>query len=165
MLQEKLNKLRRFGKDERSSFPYWFAHWKAFNMVALQLGHWKFKYLFHDIEKPWLMLLWKDYKRVQKWHRAHNTHHIDTKRSHFDFEAMCIDWECSRYTKIGKEYNAFETLWNEMDARHANGQLCFDVWKGVGTVLCEFGLATKDEVGELIKRWFDKYGYHGNENN
>lgn len=109
MLQEKLNKLRRFGKDERSSFPYWFAHWKAFNMVALQLGHWKFKYLFHDIEKPWLML-----------------------------------------------------LWNEMDARHADGQLCFDIWKGVGTVLCEFGLATKDEVEELKKRWFDKYGYKNN---
>ena len=70
--------------------------------------------------------------------------------------------ECSRYTKIGKEYNAYETLWNEMDARHVNGALCFDIWKGVGTVFCEFGLATKDEVDELKKRWFDKYGYKDN---
>ena len=90
MLQEKLNKLRRFGKDERSSFPYWFAHWKAFNMVALQLGHWKFKYLFHDIEKPWLMLLWKDYKRVQKWHRAHNTHTILTQSARISILRLCV---------------------------------------------------------------------------
>ena len=45
-----------FDKSQRSKFKYWFAHWCAFNMTALNLGVWKFKYLFHDIEKPWLML-------------------------------------------------------------------------------------------------------------
>ena len=83
---------KKFDKGQRSTFKYWFNHYKAYNLTAIALGVWKPKYLLHDIEKPWLMLLWKDYKRVQKWHRAHNRHHIDTKRSHFDFEAMCIDW-------------------------------------------------------------------------
>ena len=55
-----------FDKSQRSKFDYWFAHWCAFNMTALNLGVWKFKYLFHDIEKPWLMLMWKNYKRVQQ---------------------------------------------------------------------------------------------------
>jgi hypothetical protein len=89
-----------FSKKERSTFPYWFAHWCAFNMTALNLRVWKFKYLFHDIEKPWLMLLWRDYKRVQKYHRTHNRHHLEYNgKRGYDYMAMIIDWECSRLTK------------------------------------------------------------------
>jgi hypothetical protein len=100
-----------FTKEERSSFPYWFAHWCAFNMTALNLRIWKFKYLFHDIEKPWLMLFWKDYKKVQKWHREHNRHHAEYKgRKEFDFDSMIIDWECSRFTKESAPLNAWDTL-------------------------------------------------------
>lgn len=96
-----------FTKEERSTFPYWFAHWCAFNMTALNLRCWKFKYLFHDIEKPWLMLLWKDYNRVQKYHRSHNRHHLKYNGSkEYDFEAMIIDWECSRFTKSAAQLNA-----------------------------------------------------------
>ena len=40
------NKFRKFEKSERSSFAYWFNHWRAFNAVARDLGAWKFKYLF-----------------------------------------------------------------------------------------------------------------------
>jgi len=91
-----------FNKDQRSTFAYWFAHWCAFNMTALNLGEWKFKYLFHDIEKPWLKLF-VTYKKVQEWHRSHNDHHITYLLSHpddyFDFEGMIIDWECSHFTK------------------------------------------------------------------
>lgn len=103
-----------FTKEERSSFPYWFAHWCAFNMTALNLKCWKFKYLFHDVEKPWLMLIWKDYKRVQKYHRLHNRHHLEyAGNKGYDFESMIIDWECSRFTKSAAQLNArqeFETL-------------------------------------------------------
>ena len=88
-----------FSKEERSTFPYWFAHWCAFNMTALNLRAWKFKYLFHDIEKPWLRLFW-DYEKVQRWHRYHNNHHLEYMyRGTIDIEAMLIDWECSRFTK------------------------------------------------------------------
>ena len=88
-----------FTKEERSTFPYWFAHWCAFNMTALNLRAWKFKYLFHDIEKPWLRLFW-DYEKVQRWHRYHNNHHLEYLfRGTVDVEAMLIDWECSRFTK------------------------------------------------------------------
>ena len=98
-----------FSKKERSSFPYWFAHWCSFNMTALNLKMWKPKYLFHDIEKPWLMLFWGDYKRVQKFHREHNRHHLEYKgKKGFDFEAMVIDWECSRFTKAEAQATARE---------------------------------------------------------
>ena len=100
-----------FTKEERSSFPYWFAHWCAFNMTALNLHAWKLKYLFHDIEKPWLMWFWKDYKRVQKWHREHNRHHVEYRgRKALDYDAMIIDWECSRFTKELAPWNAWDTL-------------------------------------------------------
>ena len=96
-----------FDKSQRSKFDYWFAHWCAFNMTALNLGVWKFKYLFHDIEKPWLMWIWKDYKRVQKWHRKHNRHHLEySGKKGYDFEAMIIDWECSRFTKLASPLTA-----------------------------------------------------------
>ena len=49
-----------FEEKDKSSFKYWFAHWCAYQMTALNCGAWKFKYLFHDIEKPFLELLWKE---------------------------------------------------------------------------------------------------------
>ena len=46
-----------FDKIERSSFKYWFAYWYSFNMVTLNQKCWKFKYLFYDMEKPFLKLI------------------------------------------------------------------------------------------------------------
>ena len=46
-----------FDKTERSSFKYWFAHWCSFNMVTLNQKCWKFKYLFHDMKKPFFKLI------------------------------------------------------------------------------------------------------------
>lgn len=106
-----------FGKEDRSTFPYWFAHWCAFQMTALNCHAWKFRYLFHDFEKPWMKLIFK-YKTVQKFHRKHNRHHVEwleTKlKNHinisekqinkylnrFDYEGAIIDWECCHFTKI-----------------------------------------------------------------
>ena len=104
-----------FSKEQRSSFSYWFAHFCAFNMTALVIGRWKFKYLFHDWEKPWLMLIWGgNYKRVQKWHREHRNHHIEYFRKHgshkTDFESLAIDWECSGLTKKSSPRNATDAL-------------------------------------------------------
>ena len=98
-----LNKLHKFDKKDRSSFPYWFSHWAAYNLIALKLGVWKPKWLLHDIEKPWLKLIWRDYKRVQKWHKHHNKHHIFSGRRYglnkIDWLAAVLDWESSRYSK------------------------------------------------------------------
>jgi hypothetical protein len=108
-------KFRKFTKEERSSFPYWFWHWFAFNYVAWNLGAWKPKWLLHDIEKPWLKLLWGDYKKVQKWHKYNNNHHIFYGRKNgynkIDWLAAIIDWEASRYTK----YAALRTAREEVD--------------------------------------------------
>ena len=99
-----------FTKDERSSFKYWFAHWCAFQMTALNLKCWKFKYLFHDIEKPWLKLF-LTYDQVQNIHRTLNNHHLQYKYpNRIDWEAMVIDWECSRFTKKAAPLTARETM-------------------------------------------------------
>ena len=105
-----------FNKSERSKFKYWFAHWCAFQMTALNLGVWKFKYLFHDMEKPFMLywFMWMcgmkhedAYKRVQKWHRIHRKHHLEYLGDK-DYESMVIDWECSRFTKSNSPRTAYE---------------------------------------------------------
>lgn len=117
----------RFNKEDRSTFPYWFAHWCAYNMVALNMKIWKPKYLLHDIEKPWMMLWYKyilrkenPYQYVQKWHRSHNRHHIEYcppyKR---DYEAMLIDWECGMFTKTTSPLNAIE----ELEKQYSEGNI------------------------------------------
>lgn len=111
-----LVKFKKFDKSQRSSFTYWFWHWAAYNLVALKLGVWKPKWLLHDIEKPWLKLFWGDYKRVQKWHKHHNKHHIFSGRRYglnkIDWLAAVLDWECSRYSK----YAASKTARQEVTA-------------------------------------------------
>ena len=113
-----------FKEEDKSSFKYWFAHWCAYQMTALVHDAWKFKYLFHDVEKPY-MRLFMPYPSVRLKHRKNNKHHpewlnhrlgkIETptpkqvKRllKRFDFEAAIIDWECSRFTKP-KVLNAYQ---------------------------------------------------------
>lgn len=102
-----------FDENDKSSFPYWFAHWCAYQMTALNLGIWKFKYLFHDIEKPWLKLFWP-YEKVQSWHRNHNKHHLQYGVEHgfdnIDWEALMIDWECCSLSKRQCPLNCREEM-------------------------------------------------------
>ena len=109
----------RFEKKDRSTFAYWFAHWCAYQMTALNLGCWKFKYLFHDMEKPW-MKLFLTYKQVQQWHNKHSSHHLISmllgKKP--DYEAMIIDWECSRFTKQSSPRNAAQEYHKEFNELH-----------------------------------------------
>ena len=129
----------KFDKSHRSGFRYWYNHWKAFNLTALALGAWKLKYLFHDIEKPWLMILWnRDYKRVQKWHRTHNPHHFGYKNApNYDYEAMVIDWECSRFTKLAAQKNAREHAEEEIET-HPERRTFIE--SGIYPVLTRYGL-------------------------
>lgn len=114
-----LNNLKKFDKSERSSFSYWINHWLAYNLVAMKLGVWKPKWLLHDIEKPWLKLFWGDYKRVRKWHKYHNKHHVFSGRRYglnkVDWLAAVIDWECSRYTKNASPLTARQETMNILE--------------------------------------------------
>lgn len=101
---------------KKSSFKYWLCHWCAFNMTALNLGCWKFIYLFHDIEKPWLRLF-LPYKIVRKIHRKISRHHIECIFKK-DYTAMMIDMECSRLTKFDSPYTAREYA--------SSGEMTFD---------------------------------------
>lgn len=97
--------MKKFSKGQRSTWRYFWAHWFAFQMVAITLGIWKFKYLFHDWYKPWLKMFGMDYKKIQIFHRYHSKHHIEYFENQsnipqrFDWDALIIDWECSQYTK------------------------------------------------------------------
>lgn len=97
-------KFKKFTKEERSNIDYWFWHWLAYNYTAWKLGVWKPKWLLHDIEKPWLKLIWGDYERVRRWHKHHNSHHVFYGRRNglnkVDWLGAVIDWECSRLTKL-----------------------------------------------------------------
>lgn len=105
--------MEKFNKKDRSTWPYFWAHWFAFQMTAVMLHRWKFKYLFHDWYKPWLKMFGWEYKRIQTFHRNHSNHHIEyllntlfekdsnleLMHTKFDWEELIIDWQCSQYTK------------------------------------------------------------------
>lgn len=135
-----------FDKNERSGFKYWFSHWCAYNMTALVMHAWKPKYLLHDIEKPWLKLILRDYKKVQKWHRTHSKHHLDYGDKHgydkVDWEAAVIDWECSRFTKRAQQRNArqfTEYILSNEDGKYSEKQR-FAVKNNVLPILDKIGL-------------------------
>ena len=113
-----------FKPDERAGFAYTFAHWCAFQMVALNLRVWKFKYLFHDIEKPFLKLLLKDYNKVQKYHRTYNRHHLEYNgKRGIDYEALIIDWECSHHTKEKSQKRVREECYNKISQGHPKSDI------------------------------------------
>lgn len=100
-----------FSDDEKSSFKWWFSHWCAVNMIALDLHIWHPRYLLHDVEKPWLKLFF-GYKFASKWHKTHRRHHVAWAEKHgwdnFDFEQMAVDNEACRFTKQMCPLNARE---------------------------------------------------------
>lgn len=112
-LNNKMTKhhFKSFTKKDRSSFPYWYYHWKAYNLAAHYLGCWKFKYLLHDIEKPWLRLF-LPYKKLQAIHRKNNKHHLEYKGglNNVDIQALIIDNECGKFTKAEAQLSAREYI-------------------------------------------------------
>lgn len=105
--------MKKFSKEQRSGWRYFWAHWCAFQMVAITLGVWKFRYLFHDWYKPWFKMFGVPYKKIQRFHRYHSRHHIEYLESgslydlsRFDWDALIVDWECSQYTKEACPRNA-----------------------------------------------------------
>lgn len=147
--------MRLYTKAERSTFPYWFAHWLSFNMVAYRLGCWKLKWLFHDIEKPWLKLFFKNYAQVQEYHRVNSDHHLKFKGGldKIDWLGMTIDWECSRFSKLEAPLNAFDTLQHELFKHKDNDELCKKMFEGISKNLIALNLCDKKEIGNLWQRF------------
>lgn len=116
-------KYKKFTKEERSSFRYWFWHWLAFNLTALEYRIWKPKYLFHDIEKPWLRLF-MTYNKVQKLHRRNHNHHLEYPGEK-DWEALFIDWECSHLTKEASPKRALE----EAQYKFGTGEMSYQEYQ------------------------------------
>ncbi len=61
------------------------------------------------------------YEKVQKFHRLHSRHHLEYPGEK-DWEAMMIDWECSRYTKQASPRTAKEELEKLLEERKIVGQ-------------------------------------------
>ena len=78
-------------------------------MTALNLRCWRFRFLFHDMLKPW-MRLFMPYEKVQRLHRKYARHHREYKGKHYDWLGMVVDWECSRFTKSSAPLTARETM-------------------------------------------------------
>ena len=137
-----------FTKDERSSFSYVFAHWCAFQMTALNLHIWKPKYLLHDIEKPWLKLILRDYKKVQRRHRYNSNHHLEYLYNHsfwdFDIYAYIIDNECSRFTKQASPVGAREFIPTAI-----NNAIDKESSKRIKTILTELKYMVINRMDEL----------------
>lgn len=128
-----------FKEDECNSFKYWLAHWCAFQMTALNLHKWKLKYLLHDIEKPFLMLLWRNREKVRKFHVTHASHHPQGKPfKKIDLEAMLIDWECGRYTKEFSPMTARKFY--EKKYKGGKGRFTLEEEKKIEKTLEELGL-------------------------
>lgn len=113
--------MRLYKESEKSTFSYWFAHWMAFQKTAIKLKVWRPAYLLHDIEKPFIMCLWKDYPKVREFHRTHNKHHYEYDNGEIapwlscDYTAMAIDWECSHLTKEDAQALAYEECCNKLE--------------------------------------------------
>ena len=117
-----------FTKEQRSTFPYWFAHWCAFQMTALNFGIWKFRFLFHDWYKPWMKLVCK-YETVQHYHRYHSRHHLEWGQTHgyegMDIDAFLVDIECSQYTKQASPLNAVDKLYDYIAKSNDRDEITF----------------------------------------
>ena len=125
-----------FERNSERGFAYWFAHWCAYNMTAINCNAWKFKYLFHDIEKLWLELI-MPHDKVKCLHQKHNRHHFTyRKRSRVDWEAVVIDWECSRFTKVFRSETAREVA----KLRLLDGRMNLDEYGIVMKIIERYGL-------------------------
>lgn len=143
--------MKLYPKSKRSSFPYWFAHWWAFNKTAWSLNLWKPKWLLHDIEKPWLMFIWRDYPRVKKWHRFHNAHHFQYPGPP-DWIGMVIDWECSRFSKLEAQLTALETLPREIEKYiKTDYQKTYQMFKETSKIMFQYNLINKYTIIEELK--------------
>jgi hypothetical protein len=97
--------MKQFVKEDRATWRYFWAHWFAVQMVAITVGAWKFKYLFHDWYKPWLKMFGVKYSKIQQYHRHHSKHHPE--------------WLLSRLEKMDlrreSAYDLFDKFnWEEM---------------------------------------------------
>jgi len=90
------------------TFKRWFAHWCAFQLTALKLDCWKFKFLLHDIDKPILNLIISN-KTTKKLHQKWSSHHMEFFGKK-DYLSMIIDWECAHITKSDSPLLAKEVL-------------------------------------------------------
>lgn len=105
--------MRKFDKSKRGGLIYTLYHWLAFQKTAFKYRCWRPRFLFHDVCKPLLRLLFP-YYIVQYVHRHLSRHHLEYIDHHsindVDWLGLVIDWECSPLTKIDSQEYTMEKL-------------------------------------------------------
>ena len=139
-------------KSSKYTFKRWFEHCCAFNMLASQAGVWKFRYLFHDLDKPFMSLLFSENK-VRKIHRDWFNHHCECRFNcpqTVDWEAVAVDWECSRYSK-SNILSAYETmlLWLDPNEPRYSIDNFKILVKNLFPILVEFGWVTTPQIEHI----------------
>lgn len=128
----------------KGSFRYWFVHCREYNKYARKQGVWKFKYLFHDFDKPWLHFF-MTHEKVRKLHKSYSTHHLDySGPNKIDYDGVIIDWEVSRFTKEeeGKR-NALQYLDLSFSKGRLDDEKLYNLVKSVKHVIREFTICIK----------------------
>lgn len=97
--------MTHFTEAQKGTFKYTIAHNLAYNACAISLGHWCFRYLFHDLSKPWMLLWYKYIKREENPYAFVRAHHKITSSHHVQYPGKLdawgwvIDQESSTWTK------------------------------------------------------------------
>ena len=82
---------------KKRTIKSWFIHWKKFNSFAFNEGVWKFRYIFHDVDKPCLRLIGMSSEKIEDYHKTRSNHHLEYKNPNkIDYNAVIINWETSK---------------------------------------------------------------------
>lgn len=108
---------RKFSKEYKCSFGYWFQHWRDFQYVGLVNGCWRPWDIFHDCLKPWMNLV-LPYSKTRLIHRFLSRHHDEYFLCDISRRQRIIDEFSSWISKV-KVYEG-DPVQNLLDTSYIN---------------------------------------------
>ncbi len=108
---------RKFNRNFKCSFGYWFQHWKEFQYVGWENDCWRPSDLLHDIMKPWMNLI-LPYHITQYIHRSLASHHDEYIFCNINKRKRIID-EFASWISTVKHYEG-DPVENLLDTGYIN---------------------------------------------
>lgn len=101
-----------FTLKERTSLKYIFAKWCAFNMVALKLKCWEFKYIFYNCDEFFMKLLHNN--KYHEYHKKHSKHHIEYLNNHspgkLNYKMLFLTWMANNAINTNNSNNIISSM-------------------------------------------------------
>lgn len=101
-----------FTLKERTSLKYIFAKWCAFNMVALKLKCWEFKYIFYNCDEFFMKLLHNN--NYHEYHKQNSKHHIEYLNSHspdkLNWKMLFLTWMANNTINTNNSNNIISSM-------------------------------------------------------